>query len=95
LRASNGSQSPNTIYDNGRPSHDALLRFACFLAADWHIATGLMPQPGRSERKPFGELVHLVFGWLGKERQATATLRRYWRLSQLGSAGLSEENAPR
>jgi hypothetical protein len=95
LHASNGSQSPKTIYDNRRPPHDALLRLACFLAADWDNATGLMPQPGRSERKPFGALVHLVFGWLGKERQATATLRRYWRLSQHGSTGPFDENAPR
>jgi hypothetical protein len=87
LHASNGSKIPKTIYGNGRPSHDALLGLACFLAADWHNATGLMPQPGRSARKPFGKLVHRVFGWLGKERQATATLRRYWPLSQHACAG--------
>ena len=82
LHASNGRKSPKSIHGNGRPSHDSLVGLAGFLAADWNNATGLMPQPGRSERKPFGNLVHHVFGWLGKERQATATLRRYWRLSQ-------------
>jgi hypothetical protein len=36
LHASTGSKSPKTIYGNGRPSHDALVELAGFLAADWH-----------------------------------------------------------
>jgi len=49
------------------------------LAIDWLQATGKSPGPGRSDGKPFGALVHHVFGWLDKEVGAEAALRRYWR----------------
>ena len=49
------------------------------LAIDWLQAAGKSPGSGRSGGKPFGELVHHVFGWLGKEVGAEPALRRYWR----------------
>ena len=49
------------------------------LAIDWLQATGKSPGPGRSDAKPFGALVHHVFGWLDKEVGAEAALRRYWQ----------------
>ena len=36
------------------------------------------PPEGRSDEKPFGNLVHQAFGWIGR-RDATGALRRYWR----------------
>jgi hypothetical protein len=63
---------------NGRPSDDAGLQLISFLAFDWALATEQRPVPGRSDKTPFGDLVHQVFGWLGLP-DATGALRRYWR----------------
>jgi hypothetical protein len=60
---------------------------ASFLAVDWLLATGRPPTSGRSDRMPFGNLVHTVFGWLGRGAQAEAVLRRYWRLQRQGARG--------
>jgi hypothetical protein len=76
--------SKSTIVDlgdrdgNGRPSDDAALRLISFLAMDWTLAADQLPVPGRSDKTPFGDLVHQVFGWL-ELPEATSALRRYWR----------------
>jgi hypothetical protein len=63
---------------NGRPRDAAALRLISFLAIDWTLAAEQLPVPGRSDKTPFGDLVHQVFGWL-ELPEATAALRRYWR----------------
>lgn len=63
---------------NGRPRDEAALQLISFLAADLTLATGQRPVPGRSDKTPFGDVVHQVFGWLGLP-DATGALRRYWR----------------
>jgi hypothetical protein len=63
---------------SGRPSDGAGLQLISFLAFDWALATEQRPVPGRSDKTPFGDLVHQVFGWLGLP-DATGALRRYWR----------------
>lgn len=65
------------IVRGGRPRKDTTEWLVTMLAADWLAATGTLPQSGRSDKTPFGELVHHVFGWLGLDG-ADATLRRYW-----------------
>jgi hypothetical protein len=62
---------------NGRPRADAADDLVMHLAMDWHLVTGLEPQPGRSDQSAFGDLVHHVFGWLGLGT-AEQSLRRYW-----------------
>lgn len=69
----------------GRPRKDDLVTLIGFLAVDWLQATGLEPDPGRSDGTPFGDLVHTVFGWLGFPEQATQALRTYWNLKQRGA----------
>ena len=63
---------------SGRPRDDAALQLISFLAVDWTLATRQRPVPGRSDKTPFGDLVHQVFGWL-ELPDATGALRRYWR----------------
>jgi hypothetical protein len=63
---------------NGRPRDDAALQLISFLAMDWTFAAERRPVPGRSDKTPFGDLVHQVFGWL-ELPDAIAALRRYWR----------------
>jgi hypothetical protein len=63
---------------NGRPRDDDALERISFLAIDWALATGQLPVPGRSDKTPLGDLVHQLFGWLGRP-DATGELRRYWR----------------
>jgi hypothetical protein len=70
--------TPATANAGGRPRDDDALGLIAFLAMDWALATGERPMPGRSDEKPFGDLVHHVFGWLGLP-EATGALRRYWR----------------
>ena len=65
------------VVRGGRPSKDAAEWLVTMLAADWLAATGGVPLSGRSDKTPFGELVHHVFGWLELDG-ADATLRRYW-----------------
>jgi hypothetical protein len=67
-----------TAKAGGRPRDDHALELIAFLAMDWALATEERPTPGRSDKTPFGDLVHQVFGWLGLS-DATAALRRYWR----------------
>ena len=62
---------------NGRPRADAEDALVMYLAIDWALITGLESQPGRSDQKPFGDLVHRVFGWLDLGT-AEQSLRRYW-----------------
>jgi len=47
------------------------------LALKWYRITELEVPPGRSDRTPFGDLVHHVFCWLGLET-AEQSLRRFW-----------------
>ena len=47
------------------------------LAVAWRSITGLEVRSGRSDRTPFGDLVHHVFCWLGLET-AEQSLRRFW-----------------
>jgi hypothetical protein len=63
---------------NGRPRDDDALELISFLAMDFALATGQRPVPRRSDRTPFGDLIHQAFGWLGLP-DATGALRRYWR----------------
>ena len=63
----------------GRRPEFAADQLVMMLAVDWLLATGKTPDPGRSDVLPFGELVHLVFGWLGQENGAEPALRRYWQ----------------
>ncbi len=65
------------VVRGGRPSKDTTEWLVTMLAADWLAATGSLPQSGRSDKTPFGELVHHVFGWLELDG-ADAPLRRYW-----------------
>jgi hypothetical protein len=69
--------SASRLLQGRRPAHTDDL--VMLLAIDWLQASGKSPGPGRSDGKPFGELVHHVFGWLDKEGGAEPALRRYWR----------------
>lgn len=62
----------------GRPNNSQLQALISFLAMDWLLSTGLQPDRGRSDKKPFGALVYMVFSWIGCENQAEYSLRRYW-----------------
>jgi len=76
-----GVEAPGTTHrHNGRPRDTAGVDLVMMLAVDWCVATGAMPQPGRSDETPFGALVHHVFGWLELDN-ASSALRRYWRLA--------------
>jgi hypothetical protein len=65
-------------YAGGRPIHHDLQLLVSFLAIDWLLSTGLQPDRGRSDKVPFGALVFMVFGWIGKEDKAAHSLRVYW-----------------
>lgn len=69
-----GLQAPR----GGRPSAADTDRLIGYLAVDWALATGRMPEQGRSAEKPFGDLVHHVFDWLDLGA-ADHALRRYWQ----------------
>lgn len=71
-------RSVSRAIGNGRPRDDDALELISFLAVDFALATGQQPLRGRSDEKPFGDLVHRVFGWL-ELPDATGALRRYWR----------------
>lgn len=62
----------------GRPSNAQLQELVSFLAIDWLLSTGLQPNRGRGDKKPFGALVYMVFSWIDCENQAEYSLRRYW-----------------
>ena len=76
LRSATDERSEYDGIANGRPRDDAALQLISFLAMDWTKATEQCP--GRSDKTPFGDLVHQIFGWLGLS-DATGALRRYWR----------------
>lgn len=69
--------SPSRLPNGRRPADTGEL--VMMLAVDWSLAAGETPSPGRSDATPFGELVHLVFGWLGMQAGAETALRRYWQ----------------
>ena len=71
------SSSPAASSNNGRPPATKADRLVMYLAVDWAVVIGEAPEPGRSDQKPFGDLVHQVFGWL-KWPRADQALRRYW-----------------
>ena len=62
----------------GRPEHGPQQDLIRSLAVDWIIATGKAPEPGRSDYRGFGDLVHSVFQWL-EESSPDQALRRYWQ----------------
>ena len=64
---------------HGRRREFTADQLVMMLAVDWTLATGAPPTHGRSDDKPFGELIHHVFGWLDKEVGAEPALRRYWQ----------------
>jgi hypothetical protein len=72
------------IHKGGRPTEEARLDLVMALGLDWLHATGKNPEPGRSDRTGFGELVHTVFQWLDISEDpyeaATYSLRRFWSL---------------
>jgi len=70
--------SETDVVANGRPRDDDALELISFLAVDWVLGTEQRPVAGRSDKTPFGDFVHQVFGWLGLP-DATGALRRYWR----------------
>jgi hypothetical protein len=72
-RSENQPPSPSI----GRPRASGADKLVMYLAMDWHLVTGLEPQPGRSDQSAFGAFVHHVFSWLGIET-AEQSLRRYW-----------------
>lgn len=64
----------------GRPSWlPQQLVLIGLLAAEFKKVTGKPPDPGRSARSPFGNLVHMVFGWIGEPLSAERALRAFWR----------------
>lgn len=75
-RTEDNRRSP--VYANGRPALATLDLLIAFLAVDWYLATSAMPDRGRSDASPFGDLVHTVFGWIEAADQASGALRRYW-----------------
>jgi hypothetical protein len=74
-------ESPPSPPGSGRPRSAAEDELVMHLAVTWHSITGLEVRPGRSDRRPFGALVHHVFGWLGLGA-AAQSLRRYWKAVQ-------------
>jgi hypothetical protein len=64
----------------GRPSDvDFKISLIGSLAHAWERTTGTFPSPGRSDRSPFGELVHCVFQWQGIEKGIEHALRWFWK----------------
>jgi hypothetical protein len=76
-----GLQAPR----GGRPSAADTMRLVAYLGVDWALATGKMPERGRSAEQPFSDLVHHVFEWLGVGA-ADQALRRYWQAFEEGRA---------
>ena len=70
-------ERPPSPPGSGRPRSDAEDDLVMHLALKWYRITGLEVPPGRSDRTPFGDLVHHVFCWLGLET-AEQSLRRFW-----------------
>ena len=70
-------ERPPSPPGSGRPRSDAEDKLVMHLAVAWRSITGLEVRSGRSDRTPFGDLVHHVFCWLGLET-AEQSLRRFW-----------------
>ena len=66
--------------EGGRPADNAEVRLIGHLAVDWHLATGFEPEAGRDGHSAFSGLVHDVFGWIGRSKKATFSLRAYWAM---------------
>ena len=66
--------------EGGRPADNAEVRLIAHLAVDWHLATGFEPEAGRDGHSAFSGLVHDVFGWIGRSKKATFSLRAYWAM---------------
>jgi hypothetical protein len=68
--------------EGGRPSNDTRQELVRNLGIDWLQATGKPPEPGRSDKTGFGELVHLIFDAIDVSddpyEAATYALRRHW-----------------
>jgi hypothetical protein len=74
------------VIANGRPRDDEAIVLIMWLAVNWLEAMEQTPAPGRSDKTPFGELVHQVFSWL-KLPDSTGALRRYWDEYKSGQRG--------
>ena len=66
--------------EGGRPADNAEVRLIAHLAVDWHLVTGFEPEAGRDGHSAFSELVHDVFGWIGRPKKAKFSLRAYWAM---------------
>lgn len=79
----------------GRPADDAEVRLIAHLAVDWHLATGFEPEAGRDGHSAFSGLVHDVFGWIGRSKKATFSLRAYWAMvaDKAGTHPAAEQTA--
>ena len=66
--------------EGGRPADNAEVRLIAHLAVDWHLVTGFEPEAGRDGHSAFSELVHDVFGWIGRPKKAKFSLRTYWAM---------------
>ena len=66
--------------EGGRPADNAEVRLIAHLAVDWRLATGFEPEAGRDGHSAFRGLVHDVFGWIGRSKKATFSLRAYWAM---------------
>ena len=89
----------------GRPNLSARNELVMHLAIDWLNATGTMPQQGRSDKKGFAGLVHIIFDLdeIKSSRKsksdkepngAEQALRRYWSAIQTQSQTSIERRQP-
>ena len=76
-RTSSDGTETAKVHGDGRPHADAADALAEDLAFVWAVATGQMPEHGRSGDTGFGDLVHHVFSWVGCPTPEQS-LRRYW-----------------
>lgn len=77
----------------GRPSGTDEVGLIAYLAVDWALATGSLPERGRSSEKPFGDLVHHVFDW-ATDANAEQALRRYWQDVEEGKKRKNQAQPP-
>jgi hypothetical protein len=80
---------PTAAKQGGRPKNDSKIDLVMRLALSWLDATEQEPKPGRGDRTGFGELVFLVFEWLGlldqnSEESGVHALRQYWATVEAG-----------
>jgi hypothetical protein len=86
----------------GRPRVKPAENLTRNLAIDWRSVTGSPPEPGRSDRTGFGELVYLVFSWAAAPDDASQdaasakaeySLRDYWERYRKAQALDAERKA--